>query len=149
MVECMCRLQSNETSTPVLHHAQALGLENRYFGQSPVIVDLNGDGRQDLVWLNIDGPVRAFLNTSRGNYVTMVLPDTVANLGTRITIETDRGRSYTRALIGTVGMLTDQTPELSFGLGHQEQVLRAVIQRPSGQTETLSALPINKKTVIN
>ncbi len=142
-------LQSNETSTPVLHHVPALGLENRYFGQSPVIVDLNGDGRQDLVWLNIDGPVRAFLNTSHGNYITMVLPDTVANLGTRITIETDRGKSYTRAVIGTVGMLTDQTPELSFGLGPQEQVLRAIIQRPNGTTETMSTLPINRKTVIN
>jgi ASPIC and UnbV len=46
-------------------------------------------------------------------------------------------------------MLTDQTPELSFGLGHQEQVLRAMIQRPNGQTEILSAPPINRKILIN
>jgi hypothetical protein len=45
-------------------------------------------------------------------------------------------------------MLTDQTPELSFGLGHHEGVLRAVIQRPNGQTETISTLPLNKKTLI-
>lgn len=142
-------LQSNEHGTPVLHHTQALGLENPYFGQSPLIVDLDGDGRQDLVWLNIDGPVRAFLNTAHGNYVTIVVPDTVASIGTTITLETNRGRSYTRAVVGTVGMLTDHTPELSFGLGHDERILRAVIQRSNGQTEVIPGPPINRKTAIN
>jgi hypothetical protein len=51
--------------------------------------------------------------------------------------------------MGSVGMLTDQTPELTFGLGHLEQVLRMVIQRPNGQTEIIAAPPINKKMVIN
>jgi hypothetical protein len=46
-------------------------------------------------------------------------------------------------------MPTDQTPELSFSLGHFELVLRAVIQHPNGQTEILSAPPTNKRTVIN
>ena len=44
-----------------------LGLENRYYGQSPLVVDLDGDGRNDFVWLNIDGPLRAFRNTSQGS----------------------------------------------------------------------------------
>ena len=142
-------LQSNGNSAHTFHHTPALGIENRYFGQSPLIVDLDGDGRQDLVWLNINGPIRAFLNTAPGHYLTFVVPDTVANVGTRISIETDRGRSYTRAAIGSVGMLTDQTPELSFGLGNHERPLRAVIQRPNGQTEIISFPPLNKKTVIN
>jgi hypothetical protein len=142
-------LQTVENPARTFQQATTLGLENKYFGQSPVIVDLDGDGRQDLVWLNIDGPARAFLNTTPGHYVTIVVPDTVANIGTTITLETNRGRSYTRAVVGTVGMLTDQTPELSFGLGHHEQILRAVIQRPNGQTEVISAPPVNRKTVIN
>jgi enediyne biosynthesis protein E4 len=142
-------LQSTKDGARTYHHTPSLGLENTYFGQSPLVVDLNGDGRQDLLWLNIDGPVRAFLNTAPGNYVTIVVPDTVANIGTTITIETTRGRSYTRTVVGTVGMLTDQTPELSFGLGPHEQVLRAVIQRPNGETEIISAPPINRKTRIN
>jgi hypothetical protein len=142
-------LQKGETAARTFQQAPTLGLENKHFGQSPVLVDLDGDGRQDLVWLNIDGPARAFLNTAPGNYVTIVVPDTVANIGTTITLETDGGRSYTRAVVGTVGMLTDQTPELSFGLGHDERILRAVIQRPNGQTEIISAPPINRKTAIN
>jgi hypothetical protein len=35
-------------------------MDNRYFGQSPLIVDMNDDGKQDLLWINMDGPVRAF-----------------------------------------------------------------------------------------
>jgi enediyne biosynthesis protein E4 len=138
-------LQSTEFGMPVFQHSPALGLENPYFGQAPVIVDLNGDGKQDLLWLNIDGPARAFLNTTRANYLTIALPDTVAALGTRITIETDKGKSDTRAVIGTVGMLTDQSPEFSFGLSDHERVTRAVIQRPDGQTEVIEAPPINTK----
>ena len=95
----------------------------------------------------MDGPVRAFLNTSSGNYITIVVPDTVAALGTRISIETDEGKSYTRNVIASVGMLTDQTPELSFGLGDLERVLRVVILR-NGQTEVIPAPSINNKTVI-
>ncbi|MDK2742930.1 MAG: CRTAC1 family protein [Nitrospira sp. BO4] len=142
-------LQSIKNGTHEFHHMPALGMENTYFGQSPLIVDIDGDGRQDLLWINMDGPVRAFLNTSRGNYVTIVVPDTVGSLGTRISIETDKGKSYTRAVIGNVGMLTDQTPELSFGVGQLERVMRAIVQRPNGQTEVISSPRINTKTVIN
>ncbi|MGE0644403.1 MAG: CRTAC1 family protein [Nitrospira sp.] len=142
-------LQSNGNSEHTLRHTPTLGIENSHFGQSPLIVDLDGDGRQDLLWLNINGPIRAFLNTTAGNYVTIVVPDTVANIGTRISIETDQGTGYTRTVVGSVGMLTDQTPELSFGLGNHEHPLRAIIQRPNGRTEIISSPPLNKKTVIN
>lgn len=138
-------LQSTESGTPAFHHTPALGLENPYFGQAPVIVDLDGDGKQDLLWLNIDGPARAFLNTTQANYLTITVPDTVAAIGTLIAIELDNGKSDTRAVIGTVGMLTDQTPELSFGLGHHERIVRVVIQHPNGQTEVIAAPPINSK----
>ncbi|OGI66650.1 MAG: hypothetical protein A2W18_01735 [Candidatus Muproteobacteria bacterium RBG_16_60_9] len=85
------------------------------YGATAIDMDGDGDGRQDVVWLNMDGPLRAFLNTSPGNHVTIVVPDTVASLGTRISIETDKGKRYTREVIASAGMLTDQSPELAFG----------------------------------
>ncbi len=142
-------LQSNEHGAEAFRHSSSLGMGNTYFGQSPLIVDLDGDGRQDLLWINMDGPVRAFLNTTRNNYVTLVIPDTVSALGTRVSIETENGRSYTRAVVGNVGMLTDQTPELTFGLGNLERVRRVLIHRPNGQTEILSSPPINTKIMLN
>ena len=44
-------------------------------------------------------------------------------------------------------MLTDQTPELSFGLGDLERVLRVLIER-NGNREVILAPPINTKMVI-
>ena len=141
-------LQHVDYGARAFRHTPLLGMENEFFGQSPLIVDIDGDGRQDLIWINMDGPARAFLNTSTGNYVTIVVPDTVASLGTRISIETDKGKSYTREVIASAGMLTDQTPELTFGLGGLERVHRVVIQRPDGRTELISAPLTNKKTAI-
>lgn len=142
-------LQGDNDGAPSFRHRSPLGIDNRYYGQSPLVVDLDGDGRQDLLWINMDGPVRAFLNNSPGNYITVVVPDSVAGLGTRISIETDRGRSYTRDVIGGIGMLTDQTPEISFGLGDVERVLRVMILRPHGHTEVIASPSINTKLVIN
>lgn len=141
-------LQLVENATPGFQHAPSLRIENDYFGQSPMIVDIDGDGRPDLVWLNMDGPVRAFLNTAPGNFVTIVLPDNVASLGTRVNIETDKGKSYTRHVIAGSGMLTDQSPELTFGLGDLERVRRVVIQRPNGETNVIDAPPINEIIVV-
>ncbi|MGB8221622.1 MAG: CRTAC1 family protein [Polyangiales bacterium] len=141
-------LQDTREGTREFHQESSLGMANKYFGQSPLIVDIDDDGRQDLVWINMDGPVRAFLNTSTGNYVTVVVPDTVAALGTRVRIKTENGESYTRDVIAGEGMLTDQTPELTFGLGKLDQVLSVTISRPNGETEVILAPPINQKLSI-
>lgn len=142
-------VQAGHDGVPSFQHRSSLGIDNLYYGQSPLIVDLDGDGRQDLLWINMDGPVRAFLNNSPGNYITILVPDSVAALGTRISIETDKGKSYTRDAIGGIGMLTDQTPEISFGLGDVERVLRVMILRPNGHTEVIASPSINTKLVIN
>jgi len=42
-------LPSAQDSERTFHHAPALGLEKSYFGQSPLIVDLDDDGRQDVM----------------------------------------------------------------------------------------------------
>ena len=38
------------------------GVSNRFFGQTPIVVDFNSDNYPDLVYLNQNGPVRVFLN---------------------------------------------------------------------------------------
>lgn len=141
-------LQTEENGKPVFQHAPSLMLVNKNFGQAPLIVDIDGDGRQDVVWVNMDGPLRAFLNTSTANFITIVLPDSVASLGTRVTVETEKGTIYTREVIAGLGMLTDQTPELSFGLGATDKVLRVKIHRPDGQIDVIPTPEINKKLII-
>jgi hypothetical protein len=142
-------LQHRADGTREFHHESSLGMANKNFGQSPLIADIDDDGRQDLVWINMNGPVRAFLNASRGNYITVAVPDTVAALGTRVSIETDKGKSYTRVVVAGAGMLTDQTPELTFGLGALDHVRSVTIQRPNGDSEIILAPPVNQKIVVD
>ena len=120
-------------------HVEELGLENPYYGQSPLSVDLNNDGKPDLLWINMDGPVRAFLNRSPGNSFVVRVPENPALLGTRVRLETSLGNSYTREVVTSTGMLTDQSPDLVFGLGSNERVNRMVISHIDGSTETIES----------
>ena len=116
-----------------------LNLENSNYGQSPLSVDLNNDSKPDLLWLNMDGPVTAFLNQSNNNSFVVNVPEKAEYLGTRVTIETSQGESYTREVVTSTGMLTDQSPNLFFGLGLSEKVINVVIVRPNGNVENLAA----------
>jgi hypothetical protein len=120
-------------------HVEALGLENSYYGQSPLSVDLNSDGKPDLLWINMDGPVRAFLNRSNANSFTVTVPESPALLGTRVRVETSSGNSYTREVMTSTGMLTDQTPDLVFGLGSAERLERVVVSRIDGSTQIIDS----------
>jgi hypothetical protein len=124
-----------QTADNRLVNVKNLGLDNPYFGQSPLSVDLDGDARPDLLWLNMDGPVRAFLNKSLNNVFTVKVPETAKLLGTRVTIETSAGNSYTREVMTSTGMLTDHSPNLVFGLGANEQVDNVVIVGSDGKIE--------------
>ena len=117
----------------------ALGLENPYFGQAPLVVDLNGDAKPDLLWINMDGPLRAFLNTSKSGSFTVTVPEHAALLGTRVRIESSSGDSYTREVVTSTGLMTDQSPDLVFGLGADERVLRVIISHVDGSTQIIEA----------
>jgi hypothetical protein len=121
-----------------------LGLQNKYYGQSPLITDVNNDGRQDVIWINMDGPVRAFINNERGNFVAARFPDNVASLGIQVTVTTTTGKSYTRVVTNSVGLLTDQSSTLTFGLGETPGPVEINIQFPNGSARTLSDVRINQ-----
>lgn len=125
-----------------------LGLDNPYYGQSSVIVDLDGDGRQDFLWINMEGPTRAFLNKATGNYVTVKVPTNAKYLGARIRVDTPAGASYTREVIASQGFMTGQTPEYTFGIGQGTVVKQVVINMPDGSTQVIKDPKINRKIIL-
>ena len=127
----------------VFVHVDELGLNNQYFGQTPVIADLNGDTKPDVIWLNMNGPARAFLNRSTANSISIALPDNVPSLGTQVTIETTSAKSYTKQIVTSVGMLSDQSPTLFFGLGSEQDVKNVFIRRPDGTLSIMEHPPVN------
>jgi hypothetical protein len=117
--------------------------ENRAYGNSPVLADLDGDGRPDLFWLNNDGPSRAFLNRSGGDAVVVALPDAAGALGARVRLE-GAGASYTREVASSSGLGSDHTTLLSFGLAAGARPERLVVSWADGRTTAVEAPPANR-----
>lgn len=137
-------LQQLNGGTAEYFHYDALGLDNRYFAQSPLIADLDGDARPDFLWLNMHGPLRAFLNTSQANALAVAVPDTLPFLGATVTVETGNGTLYTRQITGSIGLMTDQTPAQFFGLGGDEKVKSVTIAMADGTRLGVESPDINR-----
>lgn len=136
-------LQLDAPEGRAFYQVPGLGLDNPYFGQSPIIVDIDGDGRADVIWLNMNGPLRAFLNTSNGNYLTVRIPDHPEMLGATVTLTLSDGKTVSRQVIASTGLLTDPTPDLHFGLGAASDVKNVELVMTNGQRRTLAAPAIN------
>ncbi len=122
-------MQNNqgETFSPV---EKRVGVQNRLFAISPLIGDFNGDSLPDLVWANLNGPSKAFLNqTENRNVLTILMDDTADVLSTRIEVITP-DRTIYRQVIASQGLSSDQTHKLMIGLGDSSQVQSVTIVQP-------------------
>jgi hypothetical protein len=101
------------------------------YGNSPVVVDLDGDGRNDLFWLNNDGPSRAYLNRSPGKAVLVELPDAARSLGARVRLRGAQSR-YTREFTTGQGLGTDQSPIFAFAVSDADVGVKLQVEWPDG-----------------
>ena len=112
------------------------GLENRHYGMAPLASDFNRDGYPDLVFMNLAGPIRAFLNNGGKNTaLSVILPDTPRSLGARVTVTTANGKKLHKQIVTGVGMLSDQSQELLFGMGGNPVAKSVEVVWPGGRTE--------------
>ncbi|HXV36348.1 MAG TPA: CRTAC1 family protein [Myxococcota bacterium] len=118
------------------------------FGNSPVIVDLDADGRQDLFWLNNDDPSRAYLNRSQGDAVLVALPDAARSLGARVRLVGARS-AYTREFSTSVGLGTDQSPVWAFAVGPDDRAARIEVEWPDGLRAQIPDPPRNARIEVD
>jgi hypothetical protein len=91
----------------------------------PLIADLDGDGRNDIVWANMDGPARAYLNVTDGRFVSVRLPDTVASIVARIGPE--GVNAPVQMFVVGEGLTSDRTRQNTFGLAKDAPAPTALV----------------------
>jgi hypothetical protein len=121
-----------------------LGLGRVEDGRGMVLLDVDGDGAQDVVVHNyFRNPIVALLNRAagEGRWVRLRLRGRASNrfgVGAKVTVN---GRI--QELACGIGYLSGNAPELHFGLGTAAQADVAV-RWPSGRQDEYKALPVHR-----
>ncbi|HIG88027.1 MAG TPA: CRTAC1 family protein [Planctomycetes bacterium] len=127
----------------------ALGLDHVEDGRSALAVDLDGDGRLDLVTKNRTAPlVRVLRNThpSAGNFVSIELVGQAPNtegVGAQVSVRAS-GHANTRTVHAGEGYLASASKRLHFGLGKAGEIQGVQVRWPDGQVKEYGALPMGQ-----
>lgn len=111
---------------------RAAGIENPRFGLSPIVADFDGDLRPDLVWLNLNGAARAFLNRGpAGNAIGVRLPNRASMLGARIEVRAGGAQRFAQ-VIANQGLGSDQSRTQIIGLGAAGRADEVLVRLSTG-----------------
>jgi hypothetical protein len=120
---------------------------NSSYGHVPLVADLDGDGRNDILWANMDGEARAYLNQSDSRFVSVRLPDAPASIGAKIKLEGTP--SSTQVFVAGEGLTSDRTAQYVFGLAKDGPAPKAiVIEWLDGKITRIDTPPLNKSIAV-
>jgi len=121
---------------------------NKNYAITPLSSDFNNDGYPDLVYANLDGRVKAFINKGgTANYVKVKMPDTPNLIGATVTVTTDNNTQTNYNIIGE-GLCSDQSNTLIFGLGDAKTIQSITIKDTKGATQVLDSVVVNTTIVV-
>ncbi|MEH6367432.1 MAG: FG-GAP-like repeat-containing protein [Pseudomonas marincola] len=141
-------VQVGEGNTAGFYQNDELEVGDPYYGQSPVIYDIDSDGRPDLFWLNMGQKPKAYLNTGKASYIKLTFADNLALAGANVTVISKAGRSYTQQLNTQAGLLTDQSNSLFFGLGDDKSPVSVEVVLANGERRTVENIAADSTTII-
>lgn len=124
------------------------GVQNRFFGISPLTADFNQDGAPDLVHINLLGEQKVFLsNALSNNFLKVKLANTVESIGAKVTVTLTDGRVVKQTYIVGEGLCSDQSHIMVFGLSQlaatdiQIDYLNGTQLRVSGEYRNETYIP--------
>lgn len=121
------------------------GLVNKEYAITPLSSDFNLDGYPDMVYANLNGGSRAFINQGSGhNYLSVRFPETADYAGTQVQLLFDDSKVMSEYYVIGEGLASDQTSTLTFGLGLAESVKSMRIAYPNGEVKEIDAPGINQ-----
>lgn len=127
------------------------GLDKNGMSYSAAYGDLDGDGDQDLVVANLDGPVSIYRNEATGNWLNVRLRGSGSNrhgIGAIVRLSTESHGTLTRMANPWTGWASTNGSDLHFGLGDDEQVNSIEVIWPGNRVQRLGATKANQLLVI-
>lgn len=120
--------------------------ENPCNGITPLSADFNSDGFPDLVHVNLNGEVKAFISTAnvKNNFINIRLPETTAYLNAMVIIELKNGKKITLQKVSGEGLASDPSHTLFFGLGKETEIKSCKLLLLSGVEKEILISTINK-----
>ncbi len=139
-----CRLLMQLPDRTFASIEKEAGVENSYYAISPLLGDFNGNGFMDLVYTNLNGPLRVFLNQgSPHQFLKVVVKNEPVSLGATISVITGSDQILTSFFVPTQGLCTYQTNALIFGLGKEKTVKKVIVKFTNGQEKHFDYPTIN------
>lgn len=110
--------------------------------------DLDGDGRPEVVIVNINARPTVLRNTAeQGNFFWLKLEGTKSNrsaIGARVSI-TANGRKQFRQVIGGGSYYSQSDLAVYFGLGDAVELDRVTVTWPSGSVQEFEGVQVNRR----
>ncbi len=137
LVKLPCRFLLNTPSHKFIETGEESGVINKNFAISPLSADFNDDGYPDLVYSNLSGPARVWINNGGdANYLKVKLEQTSSALGAKISVFKNNGEELTDWLVSGEGLSSDQAHTLIYGLGESELISKVIVDYANG-TDTI------------
>ena len=117
------------------------GVVNKHFAITPLTSDFNNDGYPDLVYININGTSKAFINKGgNASYLKVRMPDTNEALGAKLTLNfADSTFICNWNMVGE-GLSTDQSNTLHFAIPKNKVPVSLIIKYNSNRVDTITDL---------
>ena len=126
------------------------GVVNRNYEITSLVSDFNMDGYPDLVRVNLNGPVRAFINNGGdANYLKVKLPHHPRSFGAIVQVELTDGSVLTDYCVTGEGLSSDQGRVLTFGLGEKKNITKVFVKFADGSEKNIAAPQPNTMVVLS
>jgi hypothetical protein len=121
-------------------------------GRGACFADYDNDGKIDAFLVNLGAPAQLFHNvsTNTGHWLTIRLKGTRSNrdgIGARLEL-TAGGRTQVAERLAGSSYLSQDDGRLHFGLGSTTKVDKLLIHWPSGKTQTLENLAVDRTLTV-
>lgn len=140
-----CRLLIQQDSNRFAAVEEQAKAVNENYAITPLSTDFNGDGYPDLIYSNLDGPLKVFLSSGDSNqFLKVKFQKNARTLGARVSVQLPN-KTLTDFLYSGEGLSSDQSGTLTFGLGKDSILMNSVvINYLSGKTDTLKNIKPNE-----